>query len=69
MAAAEILEARAKRIVSDLRICEFILSNELVSMALAMCAENPAVIAILAVRGAPYGVLGAPLSSSCCQCS
>ncbi len=43
------MEARAKRIVSDLGICEFILSNELVSMALAMCAENPAVIAILSV--------------------
>ena len=46
---AEILEARAKRIVSELGICEFILSSDIVSMALAMCAENPAVISILAV--------------------
>ena len=48
---AEILEARAKRIVSELGICEFILSSDIVSMALAMCAENPAVISILAVSG------------------
>lgn len=45
----EILEARAKRIVSELGVCEFILSSDIVSMALAMCAENPAVISILAV--------------------
>lgn len=46
---AEILDARAKRIVSELGICEFIMSSDIVSMALAMCAENPAVIAVLAV--------------------
>lgn len=45
---AEILDARAKRIVSELGICEFIMSSDIVSMALAMCAENPAVIAVLA---------------------
>jgi len=34
--------------VADLRLAEYVLSNELVSMALAMVAENPEVNTILA---------------------
>ena len=37
---AEILDSRAKQVVQELKLAEYVLSNELVSMALAMVSGS-----------------------------
>ncbi|KAK9820268.1 hypothetical protein WJX72_008313 [[Myrmecia] bisecta] len=44
---SEILDARTRHLVQNLQVSEFVLSNELVSMALAMVSEDPGVNQIL----------------------
>ncbi|KAK9903321.1 hypothetical protein WJX75_002746 [Coccomyxa subellipsoidea] len=52
---SEILDTRTRHLVQELDVSEFVLSNELVSMALAMVAENPDVNDILSELFTPDG--------------
>ncbi|CAL5222099.1 g4408 [Coccomyxa viridis] len=52
---SEILDTRTRHLIQELEVSEFVLSNELVSMALAMVAENPEVNDILSELFTPDG--------------
>jgi hypothetical protein len=44
---SEILDSRTRNLISELNISEYVMSNEIISMALAMVSENASVNQIL----------------------
>lgn len=52
---SEILDSRTSKLIADAQICDYVLSNDLVSMALAMIAEDRTVNKILKVLMESHG--------------